>query len=351
MARVAWTALQAVDPVQLPSAYANCIERTRQALLARLAHAPACQTLRQYFERGKMLRAYLVFAASSAVGGDPDDVLVAAEAIELLHGASLFHDDIIDQAAERRGIASLHETLGVGQALVLGDELLLRALAVLSEARERHPANRVLDALEVLNRLARECCRGQFDELCADRWISEEEYLAIVSGKTAAPFVAAGELGVLLSGGSEADAVQIRIYARQMGTAFQIDDDLLDLVGEPAALGKPVANSFAQGRPMLPLIYLWQLSPEPVRRRLFRSGEETWRRREIVALLQQYGIVERVRCVQQRHVAAAIAALEGFRDGAGKTALRALATIATARAAREITTAHKPLRRAAGERD
>jgi geranylgeranyl pyrophosphate synthase len=350
MARVASTALNAVGPVQLPATYAHCLERTRQALLARLTHAPACDTLRRYFKRGKMLRAYLVFAASSAVGGDPEDVLVAAEAIELLHGASLFHDDIIDHAAERRGIASLHEALGVGPALVLGDELLLRALAALLEARERHPAARVLDAMEVLNRLARECCRGQFDELCADRWISEDAYLAIVSGKTAAPFVAAGELGVLLGGGTEADAARIRIYARQMGIAFQIDDDLLDLVGEPSALGKPVANSFAQGRPMLPLIYLQRLCPEPVRTRLCRSGEETWRRQELVALLQQYGIVERVRCVQQRHIDDAMAALEGLPDSVGKAALRALATIATERAVRVITTAQAPLRSSAAER-
>jgi geranylgeranyl pyrophosphate synthase len=90
----------------------------------------------------------------------------------------------------------------VGQALVIGDDLLLRAFAALSEARSSHPAARVLEAMQELNQFARECCRGQFEEMCAGRWISEDEYLALVAGKTAAPFIPAGALGVLFTIGS-----------------------------------------------------------------------------------------------------------------------------------------------------
>ena len=176
-------------------------------------------------------------------------MLMAAEAIELLHGASLFHDDIMDHAAERRGMASLHEQLGVAQALVIGDDLLLRAFAALADASPRHSPEVVLQAMQALNQLARTCCRGQFEELRATRWISEEQYFAIVEGKTASPFIAAGVLGVLLGGGTQSQLAQIRIYAREMGIAFQIHDDLLDLVGEPGSMGKPVGNSLSQGRP------------------------------------------------------------------------------------------------------
>src|SRR5512145_2036024 len=183
---------------QAAKTYARCVERTRSALSARLLDAPAGEVVREYFERGKMLRAFLVFAATAAVGGEPDDVVMAAEAIELLHGASLFHDDIIDGASTRRGLPALHQRLGVGPALVVGDDLLLRAFAALAEASACHTPARVLAATETLNRLARECCRGQFEELCAQRWVSEADYMAIVAGKTAAPFVAAGVLGVLL---------------------------------------------------------------------------------------------------------------------------------------------------------
>jgi geranylgeranyl pyrophosphate synthase len=325
MAFVSSTALDAADSATLPPAFAPYLDRTRRALHARLAEAPAGAVLRRYFERGKMLRAFVVFAANAAVGGEPGEVLMAAEAIELLHGASLFHDDIIDKAAERRGIASLHETLGIGQALVVGDDLLLRAFTALAEARMRHPAERVLEAMEALNQLARVCCRGQFDELCADRWISERDYLAIVSAKTAAPFVAAGVLGVLLGGGNREQAEQIRIYALQIGIAFQINDDLLDLVGEPGVHGKPLGNSLAEGRPMLPLIYLRELS-DGVRTQLRSLHERDWPRAEVMELLKEHQIADRVRETQRRHVDAAMGALRGFPNHVGVDALRELAS-------------------------
>lgn len=315
---------------QSASVYSHYVERTRAALQARLADAPAGEVLREYFARGKMLRAFLVFAAAASVGGRPEEVLAAAEAIELLHGASLVHDDIIDRAAERRGLPSLHERLGTGPALVLGDELLLRAFAVLAEARASHPAARVLAATDALNQLARDCCRGQFAELCAERWISEEQYLAIVRDKTAAPFVAAGVLGAGLGGGTPAQVDRIRVYAGELGVAFQIGDDLLDLVGEPRALGKPIGNSLAHGRPMLALIYLWQDSSAAARKQLSLLVEGDRARAEVVELLEQRGILDRVRQTQQRHFDVALAAVDDFPDAVGVDALRALATRASA---------------------
>lgn len=320
--------------LELPASYTHWLERTRQALYARLRTAPAGDLLCRYFERGKMLRAFLVFAASACVGGDPEDVVMAAEAIELLHGASLFHDDIMDHASERRGVIALHEQLGVGRALVIGDDLLLRAFTALAEARARHPAALVLEAMDALNQLARDCCRGQFDELCAERWISEEQYLAIVAGKTAAPFVAAGTLGALLGGGSDPQVSQIQQYGREMGIAFQIDDDLLDLIGEPGFLGKPVGNSLAEGRPMLPLIYLWQESSAAMRSNLQRLGENGWSRELLIDLLKQHGIIDQVLQVRSRHLAAAIRALENLEDLGDSDAIRALCDLAARATAR-----------------
>ncbi len=306
---------------------AGSVDRTRDALRARLADAPAGDILCEYFERGKMLRAQLVFASSAAVGGDPDEVAVGAEAIELLHAASLFHDDIVDGAAERRGLASLHERLGVGRALVVGDDLLLRAFAALGDARACHPPTRVLEATDALNQLARACCRGQFAELCADRWISEEQYLAIVRGKTAAPFIAAGLLGVVLGGGTSAHAGRIRVYAEEIGVAFQIGDDLLDLIGEPGMLGKPVGNSVAQGRPMLPLIYLRQVDPDLAAG--WQGRVDRGRPQAGAALLDERGVLTRVRNAQRAHVDAALAAISQFPVPAGVHELRALAARAT----------------------
>jgi octaprenyl-diphosphate synthase len=330
MARVVPSTSGSAGLADLLAAYSMSTERTRSSLSARLSHAPAGEILREYFARGKMLRASLVFAASASVEGKPDDVMMGAEAIELMHAASLFHDDIIDAAAERRGLASLHERLGVGAALVLGDDLLMRALSVLSEARTRHPPARVLQAMDALTELARECCQGQFDELRVGRWISEADYLSIVVRKTASPFVAAGTLGVLLAGGTDEQVAQMRIYSTQLGIAFQIADDLLDLIGDPAAMGKPVGNSLAQGRPMLPLIYLWQTGSDSEKQELTVIGQGGSPRDRLLALMDRYGIVARVRQVQQRHVNAALDALTGFPGVLGVEALRTLAARATA---------------------
>lgn len=315
--------------LNLPVDHSLYLERTRQALCARLRTAPAGNLVSRYFERGKMMRAFLVFEASASVGGDPEDVLVAAEAIELLHGASLFHDDIIDHAVERRGMVALHEQLGVGPALVIGDDLLLRAFTALAQARARHSAEIVLQAIETLNQLARTCCRGQFDELCATRWISEKQYLAIVEGKTAAPFVAAGVLGVLLGGGTPTQLAQIRVYGRELGIAFQIDDDLLDLIGEPGSMGKPVGNSLSEGRPMLPLIYLWEATSDTLRSKLSHLGYNGRGREEVVELLRQHDILERTLQVRQHHLNAAMAALKDFENPSGMHALCSLASRAT----------------------
>ncbi len=327
MSPVVPSALSIADSRQPPPIYSELIERTRRALKARLTDAPAGDLLREYVERGKMLRAFLVFAASHAVDGNPRDVMMAAEAIELLHNASLIHDDIIDGADVRRGLVSLHEQLGIGRALVVGDDLLMLAFAALGEASASHPASRVLEAIGALNECARDCCRGQFDELCADTSVSLDRYLQIVRGKTSAPFVAAGVLGVVLGGGTAADVARIQQFAGEMGVAFQIGDDVLDLVGEARALGKPAGNSLAHHRPILPLVLLWQSGAD---------ARDEWERLdatglsplEVRTLLDGRGIFEGVRQIQQHHVDAAVEALEGFANADGAQALRALASCA-----------------------
>ena len=308
--------------------YASCVARTRAALDARLAGAPGGEILREYFERGKMLRAYLVFAAAEAVGGETADVAIVAAAIELLHAASLFHDDIIDEAPHRRGVPALQMRLGIGPALVVGDELLLSALAALAEMRDRHPPDRVLQAMGELVQLGRHCCRGQYEELHAGPWSDEEQYLSIVRGKTAAPFVAAGMLGAVFGGGTDAQIDGIRSYANHLGIAFQIADDILDLVGDSEDLGKPAGNSLAHQRPLLPLIYLWRHGTDAVRAQLRELAARGWPRQPVVALLEKHRTFDLVRETHRRHVQQALDALEGaaLPVAAGVDALRELAT-------------------------
>ncbi len=311
--------------------YASWLADTRAALRARLADAPGGPALREYFERGKMLRAYLVFAATEAVGGLPDAALTAAEAIELLHAASLFHDDVIDEAPIRRGFPSLQRRLGVGPALILGDELILRALGAVAEMHVRHPPARVLRAVSELTRLVRDCCRGQFDELEAAPWISQECYLAIVAGKTGAPFEAAAMLGAVFGGGADHQITRLQLFASRLGVAFQIADDLQDLVGVPEDLGKPVGNSLMNERPLLPLLLLWRDGGDSVRAQLTDLRNQGWPRRQVVDLLERRHALASARRLSASILDEAIASLGGLPGARGVEALHRLAAAVAAR--------------------
>lgn len=317
------------DPAPLLIHHVDRIERCRRRLVSRLCNAPSGPSLGEYLGRGKMLRASLVFLSCGAVGGDPEGTLMVAEAIELLHGASLFHDDLIDEADERRGLPALHHRVGPSAALVLGDYLLVRAFEALGEARRLHPADRVLDAVGTLSHFVQECCRGQLEELgLSNAPVSEEAYLSIIRGKTAAPFMAASVLGALLGGGTAEEIEKLSQYGLNLGIAFQIYDDLLDVVGHESTLGKPVGNSLAHGRPMLPLVHLRQAGvSERALRQILRSAGAPAQIRD---LLETHGVFERVRATQEKFIAAAIASVAGFAPSKDTEILQALPIHATA---------------------
>ena len=312
--------------------YNPYLQNCRNNIIAGLLKIPFSSVLAQFFEAGKMLRALLTFITASSVGSDPAEVTMAAEAIELLHGASLVHDDIIDGAVERRGRPALHIQVGVATALVLGDYLLLRSFNVLGEAQAVCQPQRVLEALNVLSHYAQECCRGQVEELVPlDHATSEDEYFFTVQRKTASQFAAAATVGGILGGGTLSEIDALSRYGQSLGTAYQIHDDMLDLVGQPRTLGKPVGISLAQERPMLPLIYLHKYGSLVAReeyRRLRLSGCD---RLELVALLDQEKIFARVKATQEHYIAHALKALEDLHSSDEVEALQVVALYAITR--------------------
>jgi octaprenyl-diphosphate synthase len=282
---------------QVLGRYESYLSACRQGIRRELADAPSAEILAGYFERGKMLRALLV----AAVGGDPAVALPAADALELLHGASLVHDDIIDRADERRGLSALHRRVGQDHALVIGDYLILQAFGLLARATRRAPSDRLLEVVHLLSLHAQDCCRGQILELGPPSVKSDEQkYFSIVRGKTASQFAAAVGVGTALAGARARETEALRDYALNIGIAFQIRDDELDLMGDPERLGKPVGNSLQAGRPMLPLIYLAKHGSPAALARYDRIQEEGSDRVRLNALLEEEGIFERVRRVRRR---------------------------------------------------
>jgi len=304
----------------------GCYDR----IVADLKKSPGTAVLAGYFQGGKMFRALLTLVAASAIGIEPSKMIPVASALELLHGASLIHDDIVDEAAERRSRPALHVQMGIGPALILGDYLILRSFTVLLESYDVYSPEQVLEASHTLNYYAQLSCLGEIHELMpTGEGNAEDEYLSIVRGKTASQFAAAVTLPAILGGGTSGEIEALRTYGLNVGIAFQIQDDVLDIVGDTVLLGKPVGACLMKERLLLPLIYLERYgSPTALRHYRRIPQSEAGRRVQLAALLKEEGILDRITATQNRYVSAALQALECIHPSDARAHLSVLATYA-----------------------
>jgi geranylgeranyl pyrophosphate synthase len=202
---------------------------------------------------GKRLRPLVLLLAGRAFEYEAgfDRLVTAAAGVELLHTASLVHDDTVDRAALRRGKPTLNSVLSTGAVILIGDFLFAQS-AMLAAATE---STRVV---AVFANTLGDICDGQLREMFQAHRLdqSREEYEARIYGKTASLFAGAAEMGAILGRASEPDVQALRLYGSDFGMAFQIMDDLLDLTGGTNELGKPAGNDLRQGTVTLPtLIY------------------------------------------------------------------------------------------------
>jgi octaprenyl-diphosphate synthase len=205
------------------------------------------------FGRGKRLRPALLLLSAAACGGDEEQAVNAAAVVEVVHSASLVHDDVVDEAGWRRGKESVRSLWGNKISVLLGDYLLCRVFALAIRKLEVHTA------LQDLLVVAQEMCQGQVAELAQTGGeVREEEYLQIVSGKTASLFGYCGRQGARCGKVPEAVVDLLHTYAHSFGMAFQIADDIHDLVGAQEDSGKPVNHDLRQRKVTLPLIHALQ---------------------------------------------------------------------------------------------
>jgi geranylgeranyl diphosphate synthase type I len=217
------------------------------------------------FDPGKLLRPRLCLLSCRAVGGDPRNALPLAAAIQLLHDFSLVHDDIQDQSDTRRGRPTVWKLWGLAQGINTGDGMFTIAhLALHRLALTSLPAATILDVLRRFDETILTICEGQFLDLSyeGNLQIDEGAYLAMIERKTAALIAASAELGALVGGADEETTQALFDFGRALGLAFQIEDDVLGIWGDPAVTGKPFAADLYRRKLSLPVIHALTTSPD-----------------------------------------------------------------------------------------
>ncbi len=193
---------------------------------------------------GKRLRPIVAILSCEAVGGDGKKAIPFGIALELIHTFTLVHDDIMDRDEERRDMPSVHKKFGEATAIIAGDALFAKAFEVTAETDER-VACRLVKNISVMSR---EICEGQQMDMSFEEMeeTSEDDFLKMIEKKTAKMFEHAAYGGALIGGGNEEEADALRSYGKNLGMAFQIWDDYLDVMGEK--IGKPVGSDIREGK-------------------------------------------------------------------------------------------------------
>jgi octaprenyl-diphosphate synthase len=244
---------------------------------------------------GKRIRPALLILANYAAGGDgmAGNVIRLATVMEMLHTATLVHDDIIDNADIRRNRSSVNARFGNQTAVLMGDWLYMSAF-------ETTVKERSLEILDILTRLTRKMTEGELIQLTRIGRIdvTEDEYLDILRRKTAFLFSACGEVGAILAGANEEQRNALRDFGMELGIAFQLADDLLDVTGETQQLGKAAGSDLIEGKVTLPLIYLLNEFPavkHDIEKVMFDGEYAQVSRDDMRQMLASKGVLDHVR--------------------------------------------------------
>jgi len=275
---------------------------------------------------GKRVRPALTILSNYAVGGDGAryNSIRMATVMEFLHTATLVHDDIIDNAALRRNRPTINNQYGNQTAVLMGDWLYMSAF-------ETSLAERSLPVLDILTAVTRKMTEGELLQLTllGRTEITEDQYLDVLRRKTAFLFSACCEVGALLGGASKEQRIALRDYGMNLGTAFQLIDDLLDFTGTGDTLGKAAGVDLLEGKLTLPLIYLMQSDDsarELVQKVLGDGNYSSIPRSQLIAAVEETGAVRRAKARADEYAEAARDCLNILPDSDYSDSLRSIPT-------------------------
>jgi octaprenyl-diphosphate synthase len=279
---------------------------------------------------GKRLRPALLVLSADACGYQGRDHYTLAAVVELIHTATLLHDDVVDESSLRRGRPTANAEFGNAPSVLVGDFLYSRAFQMMVRLDQMRVLELLSDATNVI-------AEGEVLQLlnCRNPDVDEARYLDVVRRKTAKLFEAAMRLGAILAGANRALEDALGSYGTHLGTAFQLIDDVLDYWGEASVIGKNLGDDLAEGKATLPLIHaMTRGTPEErqmVRHAITEGGLQDFA--AIHALIESTGALAYSRQVAAVEADRASAALHLLPDSTHKDSLLQLATFAVRRSA------------------
>jgi octaprenyl-diphosphate synthase len=304
----------------------------REIGLESIASVEAVTYIGQYLQSGggKRLRPILVLLCGKLFSETSPSLIRMAAVVEMIHTATLVHDDVIDMAKTRRGRPSINVVWGNHTSVLAGDWLYMQAFQ--AALRERNFA--VLDLLINLTQMMVEGELLQLDRI-GKIAVTEADYMELIDRKTASLFSACARLGAIAGGADESAEARLGEYAWNLGIAFQLIDDVLDFTSREKILGKPVGNDLREGKVTLPLIYALE-SAEPEERRLVETvladgNYDQVPFGKILQILHRHSGVERARERAQSFTEKARTIILEFPDSLYRRALRAVTDLVTDR--------------------
>lgn len=323
-------ALTALDIFELVRDDLKRVER--EISLETVNSVEAVTAIAQYLQGngGKRLRPMLVLLSCRLFGKADDTAIRMAAVVELIHTATLVHDDVIDNAKTRRGKPSSNVIWGNHTSVLAGDWLYMQAFQL--ALRERN-----FPILDILIGLTQVMVEGELIQLerIGKADVSEADYMELVDRKTASLFSACARLGALAGGGDDHAEMRLGEYAWNLGIAFQLVDDVLDFTARESVLGKPVGNDLREGKVTLPLIYALE-SATPEQRNMvstvLKDGNyERVSFEKILALIREHQGIERARERAHMFTEKARAIIAEFPDSAYQRALASVTDLVTER--------------------
>ncbi len=271
-------------------------------------------------KKGKQMRPMLVFLTAELCGDMNERAYTGASMIELLHTATLIHDDVVDEADERRGIATINASWNNKIAVLIGDFLLAKGLLASIDGCEFEFLKASANAIKMMS-------EGELLQIQKSREIdlSEETYFQIIRGKTASLLASCCEIGAIAANATSEQRLILKAFGDNLGIAFQIKDDIFDFIGTSSIIGKAAGNDLKEKKITLPLIYALQRTDDKtaksIVKRVKKGKISKPEIKDIIQFVVDNGGINSAQLKSAEFINSAIASLDIFQDSPAKTSL------------------------------